>query len=190
MATMTIPEAEYVIDIVVDALDRHNDKIDHWWQAYQSVSVLQGYDIFQIDNALKLRIANMYLIFSRSDNFEEKFSKEIAWSQLPFFLLNVFMPEYVIAKIKKWDKDSKALPRDSFEYLERSSALMAETSAFEKRYIEDEKYLSLDTSESFGDYCKSLGTNDPLYWQKIYTHLGLEYSSSSPSGNEPVFLKK
>jgi hypothetical protein len=28
--------------------------------------------------------------------------------------------------------------------------------------------------------------NDHIYWQKIYTRLSLEYTSSAPKGNDPV----
>jgi hypothetical protein len=41
----------------------------------------------------------------------------------------------------------------------------------------------LETPESFGNYCKHIGVNDPIYWQKIYTRLDLEYTSTSPRGN-------
>jgi hypothetical protein len=189
MATMSIIESEHIIDLVVVAFDRHNDSIDRWWHAYKPLSVFQGYDVFQIDIALKLRVSNMFLYFSARNDFEEQFEKEITWSQFPFFGLHLFIPDDLMVKIKQWDKDSKTLSRDSDEYFDQNGALMEEVHTFEKSYIEDKKYLSLETSESFGNYCKSLGANDPLYWQKIYTRLGLEYTPTSPKGNAPAYTK-
>jgi hypothetical protein len=52
MATMTVLEAEHIIDVVAAALDRGNEISTHWWHSYTSLSVLQGYDIVQIDIAL------------------------------------------------------------------------------------------------------------------------------------------
>jgi hypothetical protein len=53
---------------------------------------------------------------------------------------------------------------------------------------EDKRFASLETSSSFADYCRSVGAKDPLYWQKIYTRIGLEYTAESPRGNQPVFF--
>jgi hypothetical protein len=35
---------------------------------------------------------------------------------------------------------------------------------------------------SFNAYCWSLDPGNPLYWQKIYTHLDIAYDENSPSG--------
>ena len=42
------------------------------------------------------------------------------------------------------------------------------TMTFKDKRLGDEECAS-----SFGDYCSGLGTNDPIYWQKAYTRLGL-----------------
>ena len=49
-------------------------------------------------------------------------------------------------------------------------------------------YGKLETAESFAEYCKAVGVKDPLYWQKIYMRIGLDYTPESPQGNAPVFL--
>lgn len=183
MATMTVPEAEHVIDLVVSALDRRNDKIDDWWKSYKSRSVFQGYDFYQIDIALKLRIANAFLFLSRRPNFEEQFAKEVQFCTIPILPLSLFIPDEVMAKISKWVKASEMLPKDSIEYIETKHEIMSEVFVHEKWFLEDEKFLATETSESFADYCKNIGADDLIYWQKIYTRLGLEYTSTSPRGN-------
>jgi len=183
MATMTVPEAEHVIDLVVTALDRRNDKAGKWWNSYRSCSAFQGYDFYQIDIALKLRIANGFLFLSRQPNFEEQFAKEVQFCEIPILPLSLFVPEELMTKISQWDKDSKTLSKESLEYLDREGDLMDEVSVHERWFLEDNKFLATETSESFAAYCKCIGTNDPIYWQKIYTRLGLEYTSTSPRGN-------
>jgi hypothetical protein len=52
--------------------------------------------------------------------------------------------------------------------------------------FKDERLAVDETASSFGEYCKSIGSKDPNYWQKIYARIGLEYTSESPKGNTPV----
>lgn len=40
----------------------------------------------------------------------------------------------------------------------------------------------------FDNYCWTLYPSDPLYWQKIYTHLDLPYDETSPVGEPEVAL--
>lgn len=52
--TMTMTEAEEILDITSRALQDQSDL------HYHRVSLLKGYDVFQTDKALKLRIANEF----------------------------------------------------------------------------------------------------------------------------------
>ena len=194
MATMTISEAEHIIDIVATALigdvtsSNGEKKRGHFCSCYEPISVLQGYDIFQIDIALKLRIANMFLFFADRSDFEEQFAEVIRTFRLPFGRLCYFIPDDLMVKLEQLDVLSKTLSRDSLEFLKREQTVNKEVSTYDGWFLKDEKFLSLDTSQSFGDYCRSLGARDPIYWQKIYTHLGLEYTSTAPKGNDaPVY---
>jgi len=193
MATMTISEAEHIIDILAAALQKEqphsnikNEK-NYYWNRYCNhlpISILQGYDFFQIDIALKLRIANMFLLLERRDDFEEKFAKEIRICTLP--ILSRFIPDDLMAKFKFLAELSKTLPRSSSEFRKCERPILEEDYAHTDWFISDKKFSSLETSESFGAFCRSIGANDPIYWQKIYTHLGLEYTSSAAKGNSPV----
>ena len=64
MATMTIAEAGRVYDIVSEALQDTS-------YPRHAVSTLKGYDIIQIDIALKLTLANEFLLLSKTRGREE-----------------------------------------------------------------------------------------------------------------------
>ena len=152
MATMTILEAENILDIVSEALQgtRHR---------HHPISALKGYDIFQVCIALRLRIANEFLHLAGKDDFEKEFTDGLTfYSSIPWQVMRSFVPDNQVESI---------------------AAVCVFT-------ISD--LAPLEAEESFGDYCKNIGSKDPLYWQKIYTRLGLEYSASSPRCNDPVFL--
>jgi len=191
MATMTISEAEHVIDIVVAVLlqepttSKGEDKRSCYWHNYTRLSILQGYDVFQIDTALKLRLANMFLFLAKENDFEEKFTKEIRICTLPAPALSLFIPDDLMAKYEQLDKLSKTLSRDSLEFLERETSINEEFVAFRNGWRK--KLLPLETASSFGKYCRCVGANDPIYWQKVYTRIGIEYTSTSPKGNTPVY---
>lgn len=73
--TMTISEAEHILDILRSALESSD------------CSRLKAYDLFQIDTALKLRIANEYLFLRRKDTFEEQFASGLKlYGGMPFKL--------------------------------------------------------------------------------------------------------
>jgi hypothetical protein len=50
----------------------------------------------------------------------------------------------------------------------------------------DSRFASLETASSFGDYCKSLGAENPNYWKHVYERIGIEYTSESPCGDLPA----
>jgi hypothetical protein len=142
--------------------------------------------VFQIDIALKLRIANWFLFVAEENDFEEKFKEVIKTCTLPILTLTMFIPDDLMAKFKYLAELSKTLPRDSSEFRKCERPIMEEYAAHTEWFINDKKFRSLETSESFGAYCRSIGVNDHIYWQKIYTRLSLEYTSSAPKGNDPV----
>ena len=174
---MTILEAEQILDIVSTAL---REKSLH---NFHPISSLKGYDVFKIDAALKLRIANEFLILAEMPNFEEKFSEGIdLYDSIPFHIVTLFVPDNELEKLNR-------LPRDSSEYRKQNIAI-SPSPLNDSMDFKDERLASLETPSSFGDYCKNVGTKDKLYWQKIYTRIGLEYTSTSPRGNDPVPLSE
>jgi hypothetical protein len=53
----------------------------------------------------------------------------------------------------------------------------------------DKHFASMETGSSFGDFCKSLGSKEPNYWQHVYERISIEYTRDSPRGNLPVSVK-
>ena len=149
---MTVSEAYYIFDIVCTALQDTSHR-------HSPVSALRGYDIYQICTALKLLIANEFLLLTGRDDFEEKFAEGVKYYESgPGIILLNFVPD---------DQVDVVGAKHVFDF-------------------EDPRYLSQETMSSFGRYCESVGSQDPIYWQKIYTRLGLEYASTSPTRNDPV----
>jgi hypothetical protein len=128
----------------------------------------------------------MFLFLAGKNDFEERFAEEIKICKLPLLPLSLFIPDDLMAKLEQLAELSKTLPRDSPEFLKRELPVTRELSAFEKEWP---KFLSLEMTSSFGEYCRCIGVNDPIYWQKVYTRIGIEYTSTSPKGNAPVYTK-
>jgi hypothetical protein len=164
MATMTVSEACYVaFDIVAAEL-----KGGCHGHLHHPVSALKGYDIVQICTAFKLLVASEFLFYrclgqmTESDEYEEKFTEGVKLYEV--FPLHLVGPSFVAD-----DEVDVLIPKPAFEF-------------------DDPRFLSQETASSFAEYCRSLGANDSMYWQKVYTRLGLEYTSTSPRGNQLVVL--
>lgn len=170
---MTISQAEEIIDLISAVLQSEST------QPYRPVSLLKGYDIVQIDAALKLRLANQFLYLSGNPDFENKFGAAVqAYAGIPFHIASMFVPDESLVKLD-------TLPVGSREYM-RQKIESWPSPLDESMRLKDERLASVETPSSFADYCKQLGTEDPLYWQKVYTRIGLEYTTKSPRGSAPV----
>lgn len=157
MATMTIVEAEHIFYILCIALQDTSHR-------HHPVSALEGYDIYQICTALKLKIANEFLLLTGRGDFDEKFSEAVEYYEAgPGYVISLFVPDDQV------DVDA-ITAKPAFDF-------------------QDPRYLSQETMSSFARYCRSVGVESPIYWQMIYTRLGLEYTSSSPKRNEPVIAE-
>ena len=67
MATMTMLEANHILDIIFKELQDTSHR-------HRPVSALEGYDICQIDSAVKLQIANKFLHCALKSNPVECFA--------------------------------------------------------------------------------------------------------------------
>jgi len=174
---MTILEAEQILDIVSAAFQEETEP-----SRLYPISVLKGYDVFQIDIALKLRIARVFLVLAKKSNFDEKFSEVInTCGSIPLNIVQLFVPDGELEKLSK-------LPLGSPEFRKQRMEITPEVFDVQTKTFKDKHLASMETASSFGDYCKYIGSEDPLYWQKIYTRIGLKHTSTSPRGNQPVFL--
>ena len=147
MATMTMAEVDRIIDIVYEAVQDTSHR-------HHPISALKGYDIYQICTAFKLRIANEFLLLVERDDFEKQFAEGLKhYDAGPWHIMR-FVPDHQV--------DSPS-PEFVFNPIDPSTMK-----------FKDKRLASEETGSSFGEYCKSVGPKDPIYWQKIYTRLGLE----------------
>ena len=159
MATMTISEAYYVVhDIVAPAL-----LATRGGHARKPVSLLKGYDLVQICTAFNLLIANEFLLSAicgasgvSGAETEKMFAESVKLYRVPLAALCLFVAD------------------DQVDVITAKRALVD---------FDDPLLFSQETASSFAEYCKSVGADDPMYWQKIYTRAGLEYTMTSPRGN-------
>ena len=160
MATMTVSEASYIFDIVCEVLQDTSRR-------HIPVSALRGYDIYQICTAFKLQIANEFLILAHRSDFAQRFEDGVK--------LYDGGPGIIILNVVPDDQVDSIGARLVFNPVDPSTMT-----------YKDQRLAREETGASFAEYCKSVGSEDPLYWQKIYTRLGLDYTSISPQGNDPV----
>ena len=161
---MTIKEAEHILTTLYDALD------DTRYQFNIPISSLKGHGITEVTTATKLRFANEFLHLSfRVADPEKRIADAIDYYHETRLLLvfSRFVPDDQV--------NTKCATSPYFPY--------------DQSDVVDAYLNSTETISSFCQYCLSVGAEDPIYWQKIYTRMGLEYTSASPRSNEPVFLK-
>ncbi len=156
---MTYQESDKLIELVSLALQHKHPS------GFVPVSLLCGYDIIDVINALKLQTANAYLCLHNHPNFEKIFNDTVqSYDATPWNVMNAFVADK--------DINSNNPPL----------ALMATDPLTMKM---DDRLASMETISSFGDFCKAVGHSHPHYWANVYKRIGLEYNFLSPSGNSP-----
>lgn len=71
------------------------------------------------------------------------------------------------------------LERDSPEYNEARRKLVI--SLLEDKSPEMQRFLKLQTLDSFNNFCWSLDSADSAYWKKVYGQLDLPYDDKTPA---------
>lgn len=171
---LAFAEAEKIlVDVVSNAFQRDDGLPFH------RQSTLLGHDVFQVDKALKLRIANDLLVINAIDRPIEEFNTRCdEWASVPLQILTQFAPDAELDELQK-------IPVGSREYAAKTVEIMP--SPLDSDGFKDSRVASLETLPSFGAFCKQVGVKGPMYWQKIYTRLELAYTTSSPRANNPVW---
>jgi hypothetical protein len=174
MSTMTLEQSFKIVGIVADALTAKEPNDLH----FHPMRRLQGYDIIHIDSALKLRLANDYLIYSKRLDFESKFAESIKmYGEIPWGIIGIFADD---------DKfDHLISLTGTPEYRRYLIELMPDNFDLETNKFKDERINRLETMDSFSIFCKAIGFEKPDFWEQVYGRLGLEYTSESPQGNVP-----
>lgn len=157
---ITLKNAQEIVDIYSSLMENKGEE-DY------SYSKMLGYDIYDIDNSIKLLIA--YYVFTTPilDDERLKRLKEFAsWGQngVTLFFMS-FVPDYVYKEISQYKYLSP-------EYLHKKNKLTADGNYLSKDF---HVFLErkLETMDSYLEYCIKIGKNDPEYWPKIYSRLDL-----------------
>jgi hypothetical protein len=160
MPTMTITEAETILDIVSEALQETSHRHHH------PVSALKGHDIHAICTALKLRVANEFLMLSGTSDGDERFAQGLTlYDGIPWSIIGTFVPDEQLHSI---------IPELAFDPADPVTMTLRQPLA------------SNETASSFGGFCRAVGAKDPHYWERVYARIGLEYTTTAPRGNNPV----
>ncbi len=167
--TLTPETAETILDIMGEALQQDDGL------PYHPRSSLKGYDVFQVDTALKLRTANDLLLLTTMGREAELDDRVKQVESVALHVYTLFVDDAERNKLL-------TVPRGSREYTSLNMKMSPAPSA-----IKDPKLGKLELLSSFAKYCRHVGAKDPLYWQKIYTRLDLPYSKACPRGNDPVW---
>jgi len=161
METMAFEECQAVVAMVIRVLSAERASL------HIPVSALEGYDLLHVDLALKLDLANAYLLTLPRSDSEEMFDGYVKDSSGCVGSLGL--------QVSRDDEVDRLDAQPIFAMIDPGTMKCKE------------EWASRETTECFADFCRSLGGNDPLYWQKVYTRLGLEYASESPRGNLPIW---
>jgi hypothetical protein len=120
------------------------------------VSLLKGADLRQIYAACWLHIANERLLLSQLDDFLSQFAEDVKFYGAG--------PWQVMLGFAHDDGQGR--------------------SAFDPSLSPTKEIMeAMETGESFGNFCVSLGVDDPAYWKKVYGRMGLDYTSECPQKN-------
>lgn len=175
ISNMSIDEAEDVINIVSDALQESKN-------AYLlPTSLLKGYNVYGIITAFKLRVAREFLWVINGGMSMEDFDKgiEYLYDSALLQIISRFVPDNRLNELR-------SLKPGTLEYRAKQSEIERDCIDIDENGFKDEKLSSLETVKSFSDFCKTIGGHDPLFWQKVYTRIGLIYNQDSPKANYPV----
>lgn len=159
--TMTVDEAERILDIVSAALQDQSDPAGQ-----HPVSALQGYDLFDIMTALKLRIANELLLLSRRPDFDTQFAQGLRlYDGIPWQIMSTFVAD---------------------EQLGQRGAKLVMSAIDPATMQLDQRFAGVETCSSFGDFCRALGAAQSNYWRLVYERIDIDYTPNSPRDNAPV----
>jgi hypothetical protein len=172
--TVTLDEAEQVTNRLIDLIAAKPP------DAFCRASEMRGNTLPTINNAFFLIIAARRHV-AHDDETLHGISREYAdkVEALVGSLSVVVLPDDDMDRLNRLQKGSSEFNRVRIDAVLRR---MAQCDLELKKVPNRESFLS------FNDYCWSLNPRDPLYWQRIYTHLDLPYDENSPIGEADLAL--
>ncbi len=162
---MSVELADEIIKIFSDKLILRDENNIH----YYPYSVFKGYDIYDIENALKLLTA--YRVYNSAKLNEQKLSEFKKYASedggAVFTFFRAFIPNNIYKQLIKF-------PYGSAEYRQKEFELLYD----EEMPKEMRKFFSMEseTVESFLDFCLQLDRTNSNYWPTVYSRLNLIYN--------------
>lgn len=164
---MRLKEARKIVGVVGDALQMPASA-----DLYKPASFLKGHSPTQIAQAFKLLAADQYLALGGTHG-DATFNQAIAaYDSALYLVFSTFVPDSEFQEYCKLEFGSAA------------------ANAMRSRFSAPERIPNVETVGSFVNFCRHVGATDPLYWQKIYTHLGLNFDPASISTFESPTLQE
>ena len=163
---MSIELADEIIKIFSDKLILRDKKNIH----YYPYSTLKGYDIYDIENALKLLTA--YRVYNSADLNDEKLAEYKKYASEDggaiFSFFRTFIPDHIFKRLIKF-------PYGSVEYRQKEFELVYD----KEMTIEMRKFFAKETEtiDSFLDFCLQLNRTNSNYWDNVYSRLNLIYNN-------------
>lgn len=164
---MTLDQAHNIVEIATDAFaskPRNN---------FCARSKLHGHSFVEIAKAFSLVIAGRRQIAGEDNEMKaacEKFA-DLAGELIASLEMMVIADEE-FTRLANFPDSSPERQRTLLEIVHSRN-----DSANEEQELRKE-----ETSTSFNLFCWALDYQDHLYWQKVYTRLGLSYDEGSPVG--------
>jgi len=158
LKNMSIKKSDEIMTLYFDLLTQWGDN----QISIYPYSALKGYDIFDIDNGLKIFLAN--LIFKKNLS-DDEIKQYRGWGSMGIINYKLaFAPDDFVYELNKLDKNSSEYRIKEGSILERPHDGMV------KIFDNENK----EPITSFFDFCLSLGKNNPDYWKLVYDRLGID----------------
>jgi hypothetical protein len=171
---MSYKTANKIFDLYCDRLI-NLDKLGTYRK--YGYSDLNGYDIVDISNAMKLlaanRVFNTYNLDETKQAELKKYASEDGSGLTTFFFH--FFPDDIATKLSRID------PNDDKGFVEYAH-LTSDT-------MNSEWYKLLNKEEtptSFLNYCIQIGRTDPNYWGKVYDRIGISWETDDEK--DPIYI--
>ncbi len=171
---MSYNTAEKIVNLYSDLLVNMGEKSEYKVYGY---SDLQGYNILDVDNALKIVVAYSVFNLNKSDENALKnlkaYSSNAGGAVVSFF--TSFVPDEVIPEIDKLDPNDK---NSLLDFIDLTN-----------NYKDSDLYktfLNQETHGSFLKFCLDIDRSDINYWEKIYARLSLTWDTKDVK--DPIFF--
>jgi hypothetical protein len=138
---------------------------------------LNGYDIIDISNAMKLlaanRVFNTYMFNDNKKAELKKYALEDGSGLTSFFFH--FFPDDIASKLRRID------PADEKGFIEYAQLTGDTMNVIEYQLLNKE-----ETPDSFLNYCIHIGRTDPNYWGKVYERIGISWETTDDK--DPIYI--